>query len=104
MDKYINSGGKYNADSKFMTRYANLKASEEATSREFNAKEEFKVGYKAGNLRVCVASRFMSLKNCGLDTYLENETNNVWKKEGDRIIRVTDDLSWVDEFLNGVKS
>lgn len=97
--RYVNEGSKYSPNSNFMNRYASQKAAEEVVNEKFAEKEEFKAGYKSGTLRVATANKFMSLKNCGLDRYLEEDTNTIWKKEGDRIVRIADDLSWVDEFL-----
>ena len=100
MEKFT-SGYKLNASGDFLTRYANLrKATKVANSH--NEKAEFDVGYKKGTLRLAIASKFLKLAKCGCDRYVEEDAPHiVWAKDGDSIIRVEDDLSWVDEFLEG---
>lgn len=97
--RYLKDFSKYQPNSKFMNKYASLKQAEDTVSREMLEKEQFKVDYKKGNVRTASANKFMSLKSCGLGMYVDEDTHMIWKKEGDRIVRVEDDLSWVDEFL-----
>jgi len=97
MKSYV-SGFNNPSSGKFLTRYAKAKQEEKAAAG-YNEKEEFKAGYKKGTLRLAVANKFMRLANCGCDRYLEEEKQIVWAKEGDSIVRLDDDLSWVDKFL-----
>jgi len=96
MNKHVN-GFQISPSGEFLTRYAKKKKSDELSSAH-NAEEEFKAGYKKGNLRLATASKFMKLTQCGLDRYLDS-SHVVWAREGDSIIRLDDDLSWVDKFL-----
>jgi hypothetical protein len=83
---------------KFLTRYASTIESKNKLN-DCNATTEFDLGYRKGSLRFAVANRFMKLSHCGLDHYLDTDSGIVWKREGDSIIRVESDLSWIDELL-----
>ncbi len=85
----------------FSTRYAKA-VQEKAESRAENEKAEFDAGYRSGKLRYAVASRHMNFKSAGLDRYLENKDDGlsvIWKREGDQIIRLDSDTSWIDDLL-----
>lgn len=98
MQKYI-SGFKNNSDSGFAARYAQRQTAENTVNKELLEKEQFKVGFEKGEINYVTAKKFMKIASCGCDRYLDEDSNTIWKKEGDKIIRINDDLSWVDEFL-----
>lgn len=82
----------------FITRYAStLEKKQELNS--YNSKNEFELGYKEGKLKYIMACKYMKLTDCGLNRFVEASSNSFWKKEGDEIIRVENNLSWVDDFL-----
>ena len=82
----------------FSVRYA--KVIEEKNEKiVISSKTEFENGVKAGKMRYTTASKYMKLVNCGLDRFIEANTNVVWAKEGDNIVRLESNLEWVDELL-----
>lgn len=101
MKKYIN-GYSNEGSGKFLARFASLQKSEEVT-KGVAEKEEFASGYKAGKLRYAVASKYLNLKSCGLNSYTEDGLSIVWNRDGDSIVRVDSDLSWVDDILKTAK-
>lgn len=94
MDRYVNTS----PTDGFAARYATLMKEKELTAQSSD-KESFEKGYKKGSLRLATATRYMKLVNCGVDRFIEAQTNVVWAKEGENIIRVDSDLDWVDELL-----
>lgn len=93
------SGFKYNPSGEFFKRYvqASNTKSEIAKSTE---KEEFDKGYKAGTLKFACIDKFMSMRSCGLDRFLDEKTGCIWERNGDQIIRVENDTSWIDNLLD----
>lgn len=85
-------------DSKFLTRFASQIESKESF-KGINSKDDFTKSYKTGRMAYAVAQKYMNIKTCGLDRYIEEGTNIVWAREGDNIIRLDNDLDWVDTFL-----
>lgn len=82
-----------------MKRYAqNLE--EKNKSAEINDKAEFEAGLVKGSLRFALAGKFMSLRSCGLNHYLDDERMIVWERQGDQIIRTENDTNWIDELLD----
>ena len=84
--------------SKFLTRFSAVTEAKESL-KTLNIKDEFNKGYKAGKVVFASAQKYMSLINCGLDHFIEANTDVVWTKEGDNIVRVDNDLNWVNQFL-----
>jgi hypothetical protein len=90
-------------DGKFITRYAvHLEKKQELDS--FKAKSEFDVGYREGKVKYALACKYMRLNDCGLNRFVEASNNTFWTKQGDEIIRVENDLNWVDDFLKEQES
>lgn len=99
MNRYANNQTKYTKSDSFAQRYAaNMTTKNEA--KIVNDKAEFEVDYAKGSVRIASAQKYMSLRTAGLDMFLEGDLSVVWKKEGDRIIRLDNDLSWVEQLLN----
>jgi hypothetical protein len=83
---------------KFFTRFADKLNSDAIMEKEVE-KENFKESYKKGKLLFAIANKHLTLKNCGLNRYLEAGQEVVWARDGDFIYRSDTDLAWVDEFL-----
>lgn len=99
MNRYAGNQYKENKEpSKFLARFANLSIDKESL-KNLNDKEDFKKSYRAGRIAFASAQKHMTLKSCGLDRFIEANTDIVWSKEGDNIIRVDNDLDWVTSFL-----
>lgn len=101
MSRYVNSGEKYSGKSSFAERFAKHLSDKELT-KSHDETSEFSVGYSRGKLRVAVASKHLNLVYAGQDRYVEdkNGLSVVWEREGDQIVRVDSDTSWIDELLN----
>jgi hypothetical protein len=82
----------------FITRYAKM-INEKASLDVANEKEEFQSGYEKGSLNYTIATKYLGLKHCGLDRYLEEDNNCIWERKGDSLIRIDSDTSWIDELL-----
>lgn len=98
MNKYANTQTSFKKPDSFMERYAST-MHEKAETKKIDDKSEFEVDYKKGSVRIASAQKYMNLIDAGLDMYVEGELEVVWKKENDRIVRVSNDLSWVDKLL-----
>jgi hypothetical protein len=98
MNRYANNQTKYTKPSGFMERYASS-LQEKQEKAKINEKDEFDVDYKKGSVRIACAQKFMNLHTAGLDMFVD-DLSVVWKKEGDRIVRQDNDLSWVDKLLS----
>lgn len=98
MNRYASKDYKASPKGSFVERYAAISTKAPET-KKIDEKAEFEVGMTKGAMRFAVASRHMNLKDAGLDMYLDQDTMVVWKKEGDNISRIDNDLSWVDTLL-----
>ena len=85
-------GYKQEASGKFLARMATASKVPDLAERD-----EFNTQYKNGKVRMVLASRYMSLKPCGLDLYIEADKKIVWSLDSDSIVRQKVDLDWIDE-------
>ncbi len=100
-NKYQGDGCYNKSNSSFLVRFASLNQDKEILSQQ-TEKESFSNGYKAGMLKVAHMNK-LNLTPCGLERYVEASNNNIWKRDGDNIIRVDQDLDWIDEILQDEK-
>ncbi len=101
MPRYIDTDYRSTSSGNFMQRYAKAHEDKQA-SEALNSEQDFQAGYRAGSLRLGVASKNLNLKFAGLDRYLEAKNDGlsvIWRREGDQIIRLDNDTSWIDELL-----
>jgi hypothetical protein len=97
MRRYV-SCTKQSSDS--FGRYATAQKTKEILSKSSEL-AEFQDGYKKGSLKYAIASKYMNLKYCGMDRYLEKDQNTVWALNDNTICRLDIDLSWIDELEKG---
>lgn len=93
MANYVD-GYRQEASGKFLQRYATA-----SKHSEISEKDEFMRQYKKGTVHMSLASRYMNLKPCGLDLFVEADKKIVWSLDADSIVRQKVDLDWIDEEL-----
>ena len=98
MSKFIHLYKNKPSDTKFFNRYA-ASVNTDDSLKEYNIKSEFETSYKKGSVKLDLASKYMKLVDCGLNRYVEASSNSFWAKEGEQIVRVSNNLDWVDEYL-----
>lgn len=98
MKTYI-QGFKQHPNSSSLDRYIVSKRQATLLSTK-SERSEFEIGLKKGELPLSLAKKYMKLVNCGHGAYVQDsDLDIVWIKEGDKIVRSEQDLSWVDELL-----
>lgn len=93
MPSYVD-GYKQEASGKFLQRYATA-----SKISEISEKDEFNSQYKKGTVHMRLASRYMVLKPCGLNLYIEADKKVVWSRNDDSIVRQNVDLDWLEELF-----
>lgn len=98
MDKYV-AGYSISPKGKSLDRYITAQ-SEKEKIQPVREKADFKSGYENGKLPLRLANKFMSLKNCGLNRFIEAEKKVVWALDEDgNIVRLQEDFDWVGKEL-----
>lgn len=98
MERYAGKDFSNPVKSNSVIRYAQL-CSDKRQVDEQKKEADFSEGYRKGCLRLAVASKHLNMIDCGLDRFVEAGNNAVWQRDGDNIVRVDNNLDWIDDIL-----